>query len=217
MSDLPETITEDEFKKSFASRFESLKTAKLFREKDNKVYGFVRFTDLNDQRDALIHMNGFLGLGKKPIKVTLAIPKRSLAEATNKISTTYSDMYESYWNDNSAMTNYGAYQASSSRAILVSSNSTMDTNSWDMFEKDSDEDEADEDDDKDEDRLIDHSTPLNIDAMNTDYINKSNEVWDSMEKDRWLYNLDGEVGILPDFRKKSKSAMPDYTQQEEDE
>ena len=39
------------------------------REKDGKTFGFVRFTDLNDQREALIHMNGFNGLGEKPIKV----------------------------------------------------------------------------------------------------------------------------------------------------
>ena len=61
---------------------------------------------MNDQRDALIHMNGFYGLGPKPIRVALAIPKRSLAEATNKLATKYSDMYESY--DQSS--NYGAYQ-----------------------------------------------------------------------------------------------------------
>ena len=36
-----------------------------------KVYGFVRFNNQNDQREALIHMNGFRGLGsdKRPIKV----------------------------------------------------------------------------------------------------------------------------------------------------
>ena len=56
-------------------------------------------------------MNGFYGMGPKPIRVALAIPKRSLAEATNMISTAYSDMYESYYGDTSGnMANYGAYQ-----------------------------------------------------------------------------------------------------------
>lgn len=107
VSELPEDISEETFSKTFASRFESLKTAKLFKEKDGKVYGFVRFSDMNDQRDALIHMNGFYGLGPKPIKVALAIPKRSLAEATSK----YSDLFEGFYSDK-AMTNYGAYQVS---------------------------------------------------------------------------------------------------------
>jgi hypothetical protein len=42
------------------------------RESDGRTFGFVRFTDLNDQREALIHMNGFNGLGGKPIKVRKA-------------------------------------------------------------------------------------------------------------------------------------------------
>ena len=39
-----------------------------------KVYGFVRFNNQNDQREALIHMNGYRGLGsdKRPIKVKMA-------------------------------------------------------------------------------------------------------------------------------------------------
>ena len=39
-----------------------------------KVYGFVRFNNQNDQREALIHMNGFRGLNrdKRPIKVRVA-------------------------------------------------------------------------------------------------------------------------------------------------
>ena len=44
VSDLPGNISEDEFHKAFSSRFDSVKTAKLFKEKDNKVYGFVRFS-----------------------------------------------------------------------------------------------------------------------------------------------------------------------------
>ena len=44
VSDLPGNISEEEFHKAFSSRFDTIKTAKLFKEKDNKVYGFVRFT-----------------------------------------------------------------------------------------------------------------------------------------------------------------------------
>ena len=49
-----------------------------------------------------------------------------------------------------------------------------------------------------------HSTPVNIDAMNTEYINRSHEVWDSIEADRWLYNLDNDEGILPNLRRPKK-------------
>ena len=50
-----------------------------------------------------------------------------------------------------------------------------------------------------------HSVPVNVDAMNTDYMNRSQEVWDSIEQDRWLYNLDNEEGILPNFKSKKRS------------
>ena len=76
VSDLPKEVTEEEFRQAFSSRFASLKTAKVFREKGDKVYGFVRFTDLSDQREALIHMNGFYGLSKeKPIRYVGLIKK----------------------------------------------------------------------------------------------------------------------------------------------
>ena len=45
-SELPTDITEEDFKQVFSTRFGSMKTAKIFREKDGKVYGFVRFTGL---------------------------------------------------------------------------------------------------------------------------------------------------------------------------
>ena len=70
-------------------------------EKDGKRYGFVRFTDMNDQREALIHMNGFDGLGQ-PMKVSMAIPKPCLSEASalaEKQSSQYQHMYADYQYD----------------------------------------------------------------------------------------------------------------------
>jgi len=47
----------------------------VVEESSSRRYGFLRFTDQNDQREALIHMNGFRGLGQKPLKVLLIIYK----------------------------------------------------------------------------------------------------------------------------------------------
>ena len=41
----------------------------VVEEGEGRLFGFVRFGDQNDQREALMHMNGFRGLGEKPIKV----------------------------------------------------------------------------------------------------------------------------------------------------
>jgi len=36
--------------------------------------------------------------------------------------------------------------------------------------------------------------------MNAEYIKRSHEVWDAMEKDRWIYNLENDDGFVPNFQ-----------------
>ena len=48
------------------------------------------------------------------------------------------------------------------------------------------------------------------------FFSKSNEVWDGIEKDRWLYNLDGDEGILPKFKKNNRKRAYEPTVDEED-
>lgn len=40
-----------------------------------KGYGFVRFGSEDEQRNALYAMNGYTGLGSKPLKICTAVPK----------------------------------------------------------------------------------------------------------------------------------------------
>ena len=94
---------------------------------------------------------------------------------------------------------------------MVSSRATA--TDWDLFETENDS-ETEDTDARDEERLIDHSAPVNVDAMNTEYINKSNQVWDTMESERWIYNLDGEEGIVPTVK---KSKPKTYLEINEDE
>ena len=104
---------------------------------------------------------------------------------------------------------------SSGRAILVSSNAAANSTDFDFFDNDDSEDE--DKDARDEERLIDHSAPINVDAMNTEFINRSTEVWDQMEADRWIYNLDNEHGILPDIKRKKKPNFQTIEIDEDDE
>lgn len=46
----------------------------------SRGYGFVRFAAEADMDKALIEMQNFSGLGYKPIRVSLAIPKRYAAD-----------------------------------------------------------------------------------------------------------------------------------------
>jgi len=241
VSDLPNDITDEDFRKTFSTRYESVVSSKLVREKDGrgdseKVYGFVRFAEMNDQREALIHMNGFVGIHGhpgEPIKVSMAVPKPSLSESSKlaeQQSAQYSHMYENYWTDKDAWGNYGTYQGNLSQnpqtgptlttaryyagrapaRPVIGGPGTEQSLDWDLLGIDSDEDESDLDDEKKaekelaENRLIEYDTPINVDAMNAEFIARSQEVWDAVERDRWIYNLENDDGIAPNFNKNRK-------------
>jgi len=44
----------------------------------SRGYGFVRFASETDQQTALIEMQGYSGVNKKPLRISLATPKRSV-------------------------------------------------------------------------------------------------------------------------------------------
>jgi RNA recognition motif-containing protein len=41
----------------------------------SKGYGFVKFGLEDEQKNALYEMNGYIGLGSKPLKICSAVPK----------------------------------------------------------------------------------------------------------------------------------------------
>lgn len=51
-----------------------------------KGYGFVRFGSGDEQRNALYSMNGYTGLGSKPLKICTAVPKPKGAPNTQSSS-----------------------------------------------------------------------------------------------------------------------------------
>lgn len=61
-----------------------------------KGYGFVRFGNEEEQRNALYAMNGYTGLGSKPLKICTAVPKPKGAVTTpSSTPTTASATYSS--------------------------------------------------------------------------------------------------------------------------
>lgn len=68
-----------------------------------KGYGFVRFGNEEEQRNALYAMNGYTGLGTKPLKICTAVPKPKGVPTTQNSATataanaTYSSGTVSYF------------------------------------------------------------------------------------------------------------------------
>jgi len=46
----------------------------------SRGYGFVRFASETDQQTALIEMQGYSGANIKPLRISLATPKRSVCQ-----------------------------------------------------------------------------------------------------------------------------------------
>lgn len=51
----------------------------------SKGYGFVRFADEDEQKDALIQMNGFKGIGSKALRVSIAINRAGGQKTSNPL------------------------------------------------------------------------------------------------------------------------------------
>lgn len=77
VGDLSSDVDDYSLYKVFSSKYTSIKTAKVILDSlgFSKGYGFVRFGIEDEQKSALYDMNGYVGLGTKPIKICNAVPK----------------------------------------------------------------------------------------------------------------------------------------------
>lgn len=77
VGDLSSDVDEYQLYKVFSAKYTSIKTAKVILDSSgfSKGYGFVRFGIEEEQKAALYEMNGYVGLGTKPIKICNAVPK----------------------------------------------------------------------------------------------------------------------------------------------
>jgi len=77
VGDLTPEVDDFELYKFFAQRYESIRCAKVVLDESglSKGYGFVRYGSEVEQQHALGSMTGEMGLGNKPIKVSMANQK----------------------------------------------------------------------------------------------------------------------------------------------
>ena len=201
VTDLPPGCTDAILLKTFDTRFNSIVKAKVQQDRSHggKPYGFVRFTNQEEQRDALIHMNGFRGMGEKPIKVSMAIPKTKMEEqmlGNRGGQGQYSYYYEQYWADQAAWGNYAQLRGKKGVEEKEEKKKSAREESR-LWEEWLDTDSEEEDDE----RPIPWDVPVNVELMNRQFMERSVEAWAGVERDRWLYCFDTEDSILPDFEK----------------
>jgi len=91
--------------KGFASRYRSVRQAKVIVDNNglSKGYGFIRFAAEEEQKDAMVNMPGYKGIGLKALKISMAVPKlqRSMQPGPNGQYYTpqyYQNYYQNYGN-----------------------------------------------------------------------------------------------------------------------
>ncbi|XP_072045814.1 tRNA selenocysteine 1-associated protein 1-like isoform X2 [Amphiura filiformis] len=172
----------------FAKKYQAVKEAKVVTDSHGKSrgYGFVRFHNEHEQSMAQAQMNGAKGLGGKPIRVSKATPKiarqidRAFQNASNTIAVkttsnpafnrpnppvTYTSDFDypgfySHWN------RYNHCYYSQTTAPL---NGAGDASKL-----------------TDDDMLEDPTLTIDVDRMNMEYIDQSEEFYLAVEDSRWF-------------------------------
>jgi len=184
--------------KAFGSRYPSVRAAKVVLDATGRSrgFGFIRFSDEYEQQQALLQMQGYTGLGGKPLRVSPATQKRPAPAGTPTSTTDYTRYYQQYeqyqnyysaWQDYSQQYynyayynnyyNYGTdYQQ---QASMASSNVGYDATGATaavapIYDANCDV------------TIEEHDTGFDVDRENQEYLERSEDLYSALEESRWI-------------------------------
>ncbi|XP_026320878.1 tRNA selenocysteine 1-associated protein 1 isoform X2 [Hyposmocoma kahamanoa] len=165
VGDLSPDVDDYSLYRVFASKYNSIKTAKVILDSSGytKGYGFVRFGNEDEQRNALYAMNGYNGLGTKPLKICTAVPKPKGAAATQAQSPAASGSGPSY------SSGTGDQPATTAPAPAVDTAQTAVAKVQ-----------------NDELALVEHKKAINVDELNEEFLDPELSLWDGLESSQWF-------------------------------
>ncbi|XP_052777610.1 tRNA selenocysteine 1-associated protein 1-like isoform X2 [Mya arenaria] len=168
VGDLSDEVDDFILFRAFVKKYPSCLTAKVVLDSrgHTKGYGFVRFSEETDQQKALIEMQHTSGIGRKPIRVSLATPKKrendtATAQQAHQYKA-YQDYYQAYYQQY-----YSNYYASTTQTPAPVPTTTY-TNPAD-----------------DPNLLEDPELEIDIDKYNREYMAQSEEIFEMLEDSRW--------------------------------
>ncbi|XP_002734335.1 tRNA selenocysteine 1-associated protein 1-like [Saccoglossus kowalevskii] len=183
----------------FAKRYYTCKAANVVLDPmgHSRGYGFVRFSNEEDQQRALIEMNQVTGLGGKSIKVALATPKRPITAVQSSTqhqpsSQNYGDYYQQYQqqyhNYYAAWNSYPSSQQQTAADTSVTSYSQCETSNHGNTSMKSSISE--------DDVFEDIDISVDVDKANAEFISKHEELFEAVENSRWQ-PLDNVMSEIP--------------------
>lgn len=188
VGDLSPDVDDYSLYRVFASKYSSIKTAKVILDSSGytKGYGFVRFGNEDEQRNALYAMNGYTGLGSKPLKICTAVPKPKGAATQNPTTppanntnyssgTEYNQYYDpsAYWQNYSAWSGY--YGQGEQSAGAVPAAPVVDAAQLPVVKPP-----------VDDMALVEHKKVLDVDQLNQEFLDPEMSLWDSLESSQWF-------------------------------
>lgn len=171
----------------------------------SKGYGFVKFGIEEEQQDALYKMNGYIGLGSKPLRICNAVPKpKDGVTPTSTISTpTAASILASYAEYNpAAATGYSSYDPSSQywqnynwqnyydqqaqQQVDYSAYQAAQTQAYDAHAAAGLAANHQQQQVEDELALVEHKMVVDVDKLNNETIERDCNLWDQLERSKWL-------------------------------
>ncbi|XP_046840238.1 tRNA selenocysteine 1-associated protein 1-like [Xenia sp. Carnegie-2017] len=122
VGDLTAEVDDPTLLKFFRDRYPSCKAAKVVMDSSgmSRGYGFVRFGEESEQKRAMIEMQGIRGCGGKPIRVSVATPKKPTTVPLTGTTTTYPTTTQQYLQQYQQYQQYyAAWQASYQQQAAV--------------------------------------------------------------------------------------------------
>lgn len=201
VGDLSSDVDDYNLYRVFSSKYQSIKTAKVIMDDSgfSRGYGFVKFGLEEEQKNALYEMNGYIGLGSKPLKICSAVPKpkdgqpqapsaTSIVQQAYEYSQYYYDQYSTYWqgynyDSSQTSTDATAYYNSIQQqaAAYASSNASAIANSYNSTQHYS----ATKYDQEDDYALVDYKTVIDVEKMNREKVDMERNLYDSLESSKW--------------------------------
>ncbi|XP_063366498.1 tRNA selenocysteine 1-associated protein 1 isoform X1 [Cydia amplana] len=195
VGDLSSDVDDYSLYRIFASKYSSIKTAKVILDSSGytKGYGFVRFGSEEEQRNALYAMNGYTGLGTKPLKICTAVPKPkgaptgqnqsapNAANAAYNSGTEYNQYYDpsAYWQNYSAWSGY--YGQGDQSAAVAPAAPVADASATAAAA-------AAAKTQNDDLQLVEHKKTIDIDELNQEFLEPELSLWDGLESSQWFPN-----------------------------
>ncbi|XP_063385914.1 tRNA selenocysteine 1-associated protein 1 isoform X2 [Cydia fagiglandana] len=171
VGDLSSDVDDYSLYRIFASKYSSIKTAKVILDSSGytKGYGFVRFGSEEEQRNALYAMNGYTGLGTKPLKICTAVPKpKGAPTGQNQSAPNAANApYNSGTGDQSAAVAPAAPVADASATAAAAQ--AAKTQNDDL-------------------QLVEHKKTIDIDELNQEFLEPELSLWDGLESSQWFPN-----------------------------